>query len=119
MKGTRYGVLGIWAFLVVGGGLGRPAWGQSAPPRTTHQEPRTSNVILVVIDGVRWQEVFRGADCSFIADTAKGGIRDTAAFRRRFCRGTPDAARRALMPFLWDVVATTGTGEGMPTSPIP
>jgi hypothetical protein len=67
-----------------------------------------TNVVLVTIDGVRWQEVFRGADCSFIADTAKGRIADTAGFRRRFCRATPDSARAALMPFLWSRVARDG-----------
>ena len=66
-------------------------------------------MILVVIDGVRWQEVYRGADCSFIADTAKGRISDTASFRRRFCRATPDSARAALMPWLWSTVARRGT----------
>ena len=84
------------------------AGAQASSVATTHQGPRTTNVVLVVIDGVRWQEVFRGADCSFIEDREKGRVADTAGFRRRFCRPTPEVARAALMPFLWERAAREG-----------
>lgn len=63
-------------------------------------------VILVVIDGVRWQEVFRGPDCTLM--TKEQGVADTLATRARFCRSTPDSARQALMPFFWNTVARQG-----------
>ncbi|HVX89910.1 MAG TPA: hypothetical protein VG940_13330 [Gemmatimonadales bacterium] len=92
--------------LVLAGPLEGQARAATHPaPSTQHPAP---NAILVVLDGVRWQEVFRGADCSFIEDTAKGRIADTAAFRRRFCRPTADSAREALMPWLWGTLARRG-----------
>jgi hypothetical protein len=74
-------------------------------------QSRATNVVLVTIDGVRWQEVFRGADCTLM-NKADGGVEDTLALRRRFCRGDVDSARTALMPFLWGVIAKEGTVYG-------
>lgn len=66
-----------------------------------------ARVVLVVIDGVRWQEVFRGGDCTLM-NKAQGGVEDTLRLRGRFCRATTDSARRALLPFLWGTVARHG-----------
>src|SRR5687767_4144819 len=38
-------------------------------------EPKTRNVLLVTIDGVRWQEVFRGAEEALI-NKEHGGVPD-------------------------------------------
>ena len=46
------------------------------PPSTQHPAPSTPNVILVIIDGVRWQEVFHGGDCALMNDQ-DGGVADT------------------------------------------
>lgn len=62
--------------------------------------PRADHVVLVTIDGLRWQEVFGGADEQLV-NKEVGGVRDLLAFRRRWWRGTPEQRRRALMPFLW------------------
>ena len=69
--------------------------------------PATRNVVLVTTDGLRWQEVFRGAEESLL-NTPDGGVSDVAALRREFWRETPEARRKALMPFLWTVVARHG-----------
>lgn len=65
------------------------------------------NVVLIMLDGLRWQEVFGGAD-SLLLNTEHGGIADTAAIRSEFWR--PDLAerRRALLPFIWDSIARQG-----------
>ena len=60
-----------------------------------------SIVLLVSQDGVRWQEVFSGAQEALI-DSKDG---DT---RQQFLRDTAEARREALMPFLWTVVARQG-----------
>jgi hypothetical protein len=72
-------------------------------------EPRTAtrNVVLVTSDGLRWQDVFRGADPALL-NKPNGGITDVEATRRAFWRETPEARREALMPFLWGVVARRG-----------
>jgi hypothetical protein len=68
---------------------------------------RTRNVVLVVTDGLRWQDVFTGADPSILFGDARF-VGDTAAIRRDFWRTTPDERRRAMMPFLWSTIARNG-----------
>ena len=69
---------------------------------------RTRNVILVVTDGLRWQDVFTGADSTLLFGDPKllGG--DTTAIRKKFWRPTPKERREALLPFLWGTVARQG-----------
>ena len=79
---------------------GAPAHAQSAP--------RTRNVVLIVSDGLRWQEVFTGADPTLLNE-ANGGIWGKEAdLRREFWRDDPVERRRALFPFLWNTVAVHG-----------
>lgn len=68
---------------------------------------QTDNVVLIVLDGLRWEEVFRGAD-STLLNRDHGGIDDTTAIRAEFWRPTVAERRRALMPFLWDTIAVRG-----------
>jgi Metalloenzyme superfamily len=68
---------------------------------------KTQNVLLVTTDGLRWQEVFGGAD-SVLMDKKNGGVRDVLALRGEFERGTPEDRREALMPFVWGVIAKKG-----------
>jgi len=73
---------------------------------------RTRNVVVVMIDGMRWQEVFRGADSDLIktlGPDALGAPKERAADAQKlYWRETPAERRQALMPFLWSVVATQG-----------
>lgn len=68
---------------------------------------RTENVIIVVADGLRWQEVFNGADESLL-NKEHGGIRDVEAVRKAFWRDTPTVRRTLLLPFVWNVIAAKG-----------
>jgi len=67
----------------------------------------TRNVVLIVSDGLRWQEIFQGAD-STLMNRKFGHVEDTAALRREFTRDDASAARAALLPFIWNVVAKRG-----------
>jgi hypothetical protein len=70
-----------------------------------------SNVIVVTLDGLRWQEVFRGADTSLMNRTA--GDQASADFiRKEFWRETPHERRGTLLPFFWSVVAEQGQLHG-------
>src|SRR6476659_2176696 len=71
------------------------------------EPPRTENVVLAMLDGLRWEEVFFGAEESLIS-RERGGVPNVAAVRQRFWRDAEDARRRALMPFLWETVAKEG-----------
>jgi hypothetical protein len=66
----------------------------------------TQNVVLVMTDGLRWQEVYRGAEPTLMNATNK--VKDEAAFRKAYWRDTTDARREALMPFLWGTMARHG-----------
>ena len=70
--------------------------------------PRTRNVVLIVSDGLRWQEIFTGAD-PLLLNEENGGIWDEeSGMRRDYWRDSPEARRQALFPFLWDTVAARG-----------
>lgn len=57
-------------------------------------------------DGLRWQEVFSGADASLMGPAGK--VSDTLALRSAFWRDNAAARRETLMPFLWKTIATRG-----------
>ena len=69
--------------------------------------PAADHILVVTLDGLRWQEVFAGAQRELISKRT-GGVADTAALIRRFWRETAEARRAALMPFTWGVVASRG-----------
>ncbi len=69
---------------------------------------QTQNVVLIVSDGLRWQEVFTGADAGLLDDKAGGSWLSQAELRKRYWRADPEARRAALFPFLWGTVAKQG-----------
>lgn len=93
---SRLLALGVVALMTA-----TPAVAQRAPKR------RTENVVLIVTDGLRWQELFRGAEHGLI-NARPGGVSDTTATLRAFWRDDPQERRRQLFPFLWGEVATRG-----------
>jgi hypothetical protein len=64
-------------------------------------------VVLVLIDGMRWQETFRGAEEGLL-DRKRGGVVEPERARERWWRPTAVERRELLMPFLWQVVAAQG-----------
>lgn len=82
----------------------------AAPP----DGPTVDNVLVVTFDGLRWQEVFSGLDPSLNTEEG-GGVMKPDRLSARFDRGTPEARRQALLPFLWTVVAREGQVLGDPS----
>jgi len=79
------------------------AWPAAAAPA------RTRNVVLIVSDGLRWQEIFTGADPLLLDDARAGGSWTSAAqLRRRYWAPDPAERRRLLFPFLWGTLAARG-----------
>jgi phosphopentomutase/2,3-bisphosphoglycerate-independent phosphoglycerate mutase family metalloenzyme len=75
---------------------------------SVHAQQRTRNVVLIVSDGLRWQEVFTGADPQLLNEK-NGGIWDKEKdLRREFWRDDPNERRKLLFPFLWSTVAARG-----------
>jgi hypothetical protein len=79
----------------------------SAAAQSTESVRKTNNVVLIMTDGFRWQELFRGADPALM-DQADSPFADTAALRAEFGGATAEARRRALLPFLWSTIAEEG-----------
>jgi hypothetical protein len=103
-KGARFGLgLALIAALVPGTSI------------RADQRSRGSvdNVLIVTLDGFRWQEMFSGYDAS-LNTKADGGVAKPEALAARFDRPAPEARREALLPFLWTVVAREGQVLGDP-----
>lgn len=66
---------------------------------------QTTSVIVMTIDGLRWQEFFGGADREYFKRDGKGNAGEP---ERRFGRPTPEERRTALMPFVWTKMAARG-----------
>jgi hypothetical protein len=79
----------------------------AAAPLAAAEPRRTENVVVIVTDGLRWQEVFRGAEASLVSDKP-GGVEDVPATKKAFWRDSLKERREALLPFLWSVVASEG-----------
>lgn len=75
---------------------------------------RCDNVIVVTLDGFRWQEFFTGAD-EALMDSKAGGVRDVAGLKRRYWRDKVTERRAALLPFMWGKVAREGQVFGDPS----
>jgi Type I phosphodiesterase / nucleotide pyrophosphatase len=69
-----------------------------------------SQVILVTADGLRWQEVFRGADDRLLRDE-RFVPKNYSGFPS-YQSGSKEAARHVLMPFFWDTLSTQGSTIG-------
>ncbi|MEZ5402718.1 MAG: hypothetical protein R2729_23790 [Bryobacteraceae bacterium] len=67
---------------------------------------KTRNVILVMTDGLRWQEVFQGADAALL--NKESGVRDVDGVKQAYWRESAEERRAALMPFVWSEIARKG-----------
>lgn len=74
------------------------------------QNAEDTKVILITLDGFRWQELFTGAD-SLLIDNKKY-VHDAGLLKEAFWRETPAARREALLPFIWNQVERMGQIHG-------
>ncbi len=70
------------------------------------QIKHSENVIVITMDGLRWQEVFEGADSLLVFDTA--APYNTKYLERNFWYADKKERREKLMPFFWNVIAKQG-----------
>ena len=69
---------------------------------------KTRTVVLIVTDGLRWQEVFTGAEADLLNEKDGGGWVPEEELRKRYWRPSAEERRAALFPFLWNTVAKQG-----------
>jgi hypothetical protein len=69
---------------------------------------KTQNVVLIVSDGLRWQEMFQGADPLLLDAKNGGNWVAEAELKKRYWRPTPQERRQLVFPFIWGTVAKQG-----------
>ncbi len=70
------------------------------------QSPKTENIFIITTDGLRWQEVFLGAD-SLLLNQPRF-VQDTALAQQLYWDASVEERRKKLMPFFWNVLAAKG-----------
>jgi len=78
--------------------------------RSMRRRPHNSRLTtcIIVSDGLRWQEIFTGADPTLLNEEHGGIWASEASLKQQFWDDDPKVRRRLLFPFLWDVVAKQG-----------
>ena len=69
-------------------------------------QQKAENIIIVTLDGFRWQEVFGGADDSLIGN--RNYVMDTASLEKKYWSATAGDRRMKLLPFFWTTVQSQG-----------
>ena len=68
------------------------------------------NVFIITTDGLRWQEIFDGADSAILVDT--NFVKDTALLKQLYWHKDVEERRKRLMPFFWNTIASNGQLHG-------
>lgn len=71
---------------------------------------KTKNVILISVDGLRWQELFSGIDEELM--THEDYVDNPEALREEFWDDDSAVRREMLMPFFWNVIVHKGQLHG-------
>ena len=69
---------------------------------------KTENVVLIISDGLRWQEVFTGLDPLLLPDVEQQGWTPVAELKQKYWHEDPRERRRLLLPFIWGTIAKQG-----------
>jgi hypothetical protein len=72
---------------------------------TIAQGLKTKNIIIVTLDGVRWQEIFSGADSAILYNPEF--VKDKKV-TQLFWNSDPIERRKMLFPFLWETIGVQG-----------
>jgi len=102
---ARLVACGTWCLMTLG--LFGSAMAADATP--------ARHLILVTLDGLRWQELFTGADQRLMSKEA-GKVADETALSEQYWRDSPESRRERVMPFFWSVVARQGQVWGDPSA---
>ncbi|THV61008.1 phosphoglyceromutase [Flagellimonas alvinocaridis] len=74
------------------------------------QDSNNTKVILITLDGFRWQELFTGADSLLV--TNKEYVHNPDMLKNTYWRDTPKERREVLLPFVWGQVSKMGQLHG-------
>lgn len=68
---------------------------------TIAQGLKTKNIVIITLDGVRWQEIFEGADSAILYNPEY--VRDKKT-QETFWHSDPRERRKKLFPFFWETI---------------
>lgn len=78
--------------------------------RTNEYEIRSFNeankLVIITLDGLRWQEVFNGADSTILHQSAY--TTNSSNAKSLYWAPTKEERRNKLMPFFWNIIAKEG-----------
>ncbi|MDP5104992.1 MAG: hypothetical protein NWQ31_02345 [Polaribacter sp.] len=74
------------------------------------QKDETSKVFIITLDGLRWQELFYGADSLLVEN--KEYVTNIKGLKEKFWRASAVERREVLFPFIWSEVAVMGQIHG-------
>jgi hypothetical protein len=70
-------------------------------------QQKAENLIIITLDGFRWQEVFKGMD-SVIANNPKFNEDDSEYIFKKYWHTDAETRREMLLPFLWSTIKQQG-----------
>jgi Uncharacterized proteins of the AP superfamily len=70
------------------------------------QNGKTENVFIITLDGLRWQELYSGADSALVGN--KEYVSKPEELQKEFWAATPQERRKILLPFTWSTIASEG-----------
>jgi hypothetical protein len=70
------------------------------------QQKKSENIVIVTMDGLRWQEMFNGADSLLTFDTA--AIYSHKYAEEHYWAGSAEERRKKLFPFIWSEISAKG-----------
>ena len=70
------------------------------------QMHKTENIVIVTLDGMRWQEIFNGLDSALVNNSTY--TRDKDNLKDHFDANVVSDKRKKLMPFFWNTIAQKG-----------
>lgn len=76
----------------------------------TFSQSTNENIVIVTLDGMRWQEIFNGADSELLFN--KNFTRDIDGVKDSFWDSSNIIRREKLFPFFWTVIAQNGQLHG-------
>ncbi len=71
------------------------------------QKQKAENIILISVDGMRWQEIFHGADSTLLFNN-KYHFQDLESLQKKYWASTIEERRQKTMPFFWGTIAAKG-----------
>lgn len=83
-------------------------------PAPAPQRPavdKSPKVVLVLLDGIRWQELFRGVDPELM-NKENGGVANVDALSKKYARNSQAESRKAIMPWFWSTFSEKGMVYG-------